>query len=1624
MKRIMARILACILFLSTLQGGQIWGEETAQVQGFEVSRKILKEDSKGLTEAERDETAGETALVKWNISTVAKYILSYYIEVEQGIDTITKRVDIEVDNIDKTNIQLSISTSTKNEEAKDQNHYVERVFDNTSFTWGDGKAYTSEPDGTIKKNLKRGSNQSRVDQEFNIIMTDRTMKLENKAKENLNLKFKISGDYLIVYTNGIAKGNMTPFKLKYGNGENTFLVAEEELFNGPKDYTITPTHLYMEDGKLKNLTTIEDLIKNRPGSVPGVKISFAQIKEINEGEFKYVHEMNDAATPITLQLGTRYTLSSMTNTIRLDFIPKDGEGVKINLNENPSYAKNVVKIEGNQTVSLYLSQKELEEAKNPLPIVWGVLDTSTIIDGSFQYGTQAEKYWPNNRGYTYLGYSFNKTSNNQVKLNIQPYNIKATATYSIYILENEHTQLSSPQVVYEYDPDKTDTGNITAVVPVGTPCYFKVVVSIDTNTFESQMIYYNPEQYLAVPQVTKIKSIDNVYVVPNEKNSLDNGQPQAIGFDIEWLAPDDVASLLKGNKLYYELLLRKNKEDYDPILKTSPTTEDNYATYSKIFEVSLNEKNQIQVKTVAGTAGGTYDLTPEVRYNAVKGTFSMEKVSLKNYAKEEQGWEQIEIANNHLVNTSENYLPGVQKKEKNNLANRLVPGTYYLSFRTVLVSNTQGKPIVYSEESNMVSLTLDNNTEIIPVPSTITTKDTTDEKESVLTEQVTIQNVDIRNYVKKMLEPADLKLYTDEEKTTGKYSGTYEIYLYQNPSQLAKTIKEVEEGKILPIEVTREEGLDLLGKEAYRDRLRKGEVLPIVIKVSSLIGEGNQSFEIKGLDENEVYYIQTRVKLSPWRKSIDEIEKGEVSPRYSLFSKETAFTTTATPTPPSPEDKVPPTPEKIWIENQKNNTTVTLGWKAAKFEADEDISKVYYEWIRTEAQLTDEEKSRDKEVATLITTDSNRVGFKTENTYISTYLSAVKGWTQLEPSQESSLFRLTDQTLYPNTVYYYYVRTVCIIDGVPVRSTWIMLPVTTPPVGMPTNLKIEHERDYSHNTKEETVISFDAPIPSDALVPTSYDFDIAVLGEMDESYSTTKYKVTKLTSKEETSLTPQGYTHFVYKITGLKPNKRYFIKVRVIDKTVELSQGSSYPTSLYTDPLSTRTEYDEEEDSKDNQYAEYIKKFEEAAQKLKKRPYWVVEAGTTYKYRESYMVSEIGLKKEYELVAEEGTEVTYYLPLSIFTKANEQGTILKIKLGEYSASIRPYTLTEENKEIAEAIKLMQEKKLEDYYVEMRFSLISSQESISGQKAITPRMMLDMNLVYLKEKDTIIEADLIDALEELIVSEKKEVIAALEKKIYNGTLADDVLQEIIDKAIEDIEASHIKKVKRMINAEIKKNITIQEIEKSILLLCKAETYAADAYYLQGGKWISVESYGASGGFAIEAHLLGTYLLVGRSSLIQMVPSLAPYESFIAKYQLTDFFTLDAYMIQTATTKQQLYGAVARLLGAQRNTDYYTYLQNKRIKGLSNLGRQNAVRQDEEIYIIMQAYELLYNRSVKSVVIKNKQSVQNIGAFQTMYRDYVYAGVELKIITPTNAKVLPSKQMTVEETIKMLYKVQAS
>ena len=453
-----------------------------------------------------------------------------------------------------------------------------------------------------------------------------------------------------------------------------------------------------------------------------------------------------------------------------------------------------------------------------------------------------------------------------------------------------------------------------------------------------------------------------------------------------------------------------------------------------------------------------------------------------------------------------------------------------------------------------------------------------------------------------------------------------------------------------------------------------------------------------------------------------------------------------------------------------------------------------------------------------------------------------------------------------------------------------------------------------------------------------------------------------------------------------------------------------------------RTEYDQAQQDKEDKYQEYLKRFDQEVEKFKNKAYWTVEDGTTYKYRKDYLAAEIGMNKEYTLISEEnGSSSKYYLPISVLSKINEEKTTLKVELGDEVVYIRPNTIKDNSKLLQEAADLVAANRLEDYYLSISVEKNRYSGMINGEEVVSPKVSINMDIVYMKQEDILTEADILEALEEVIKTKRETFISRLEKKLDTGKLDEDVLQDILDDVLSDVEEQHMKKVDKIMDKQIKKEIGVDEVSNAILIIHNGEHAGVNGYYYLNN-WTQVEVLTVGDGFAIEAKKLGTYIFTGQKPLIDTVPEVAPYQSFINQYQLTEFFAMDPYQLKVAVSKKQLYGALARMLGASKGSDYATYLESKGIKGVSKLTSNNAIRQDEAIYIVMQGYELIKHRDVNTIVIKNKQSIQNIGAFQPVYRPYVYAAVELKIVQPQDSRVLPSKQMTGTEVIAMLYKIQ--
>ncbi len=1590
MRKRVAGLLTIIMLLSSLSAISV----SAAPLVFDTKYNYQLVSDQGLLDGEDGIELNNSGLstneagVKWDMKQSGVYTLSYYVE-QSGI---TNKVNLEFDVNAAKKVKLKATVSNT---FATPPTYSYRQYNAGTWNWETKAA------GTPVFEYE----DLHLDAIGAIIPFDRQqLSLQAGA---LPIRLMIKGQTIHVSTEGVEAGNITEFKLQYYNG----LTVEEgslKTIKGLKNFRISPTHLTPIDG-----FTSKELLKSGEeelGSHPGVKVDFDKPKVIQGDNFAPVTG-NDIKAVLNMWVSTSATGGNNVNS-------SNGITLKFPLSATPTTPEPITDemgvvngqvraIGSTMSINVNNSLSYVDPAIASQVVKWDKLDASMLIgvgltlEGGVIDELPAEKKQFNleNNGHTYLQYTVFRASESQVGIRIIPYNINGAVTYT---LKQGATQTSLVKSIDHYYPNRKDnTEPIYIYIPnIGSERFYQIEADIGAGeTLKSQIMQFQIANETAPPTVPRIQSINNIYAVPSHEIG---GQPQAVGFDIEWQAPpkDELDVLLSKGSIYYELSLHKVK-------KENRTPGD--SAVIKIFKVS-KVNGDIKITTEAGTTGVG-------RYISATGTFAVEGVVAKHIT--QAGWEYIQVNDARFAGVD--YLVGTAAT----MDAYHVPGIYYASINAIFdpTFDPQNplRKVAQSQDSSDVSVSIDNVNEIIPVPTELESinRSIVNETEQAINYDIEIQKVNIRDYVKMMLTPAELYLDATNSPT---YKGTYEIFLYQkNDKKQIYTDQDLKNaiattGSAITLTTTN----NLVLNNTQLDDLRNGKIIPIVYPIESLEGQLDRvKVAIQNMDPNQVYYVKVRVRLNTFKN----LQPHDL--RYSIFSKTLSFTTTSLPQPPKPEDKVPPVPEKFWVDSQPNNTTAILKWAEAKFNKDEDTEKVYYEIARVvDAQLKESERSNKLDIEKLITMNSSLVGFNTSESNIMTIGGTQTTWQQLQPVQSSDAFKLDDLNLSPNTIYYYYIRTVCIIKGVAVRSEWIMVPVTTHPVEKPIKLQVEVPSKYNYNPKTETVISFLAPIPAGAAIPSQYEFEIAIQSEMENTYRLDYNKVA-LTSLEDPSLITSGYRHFVYKIYDLKPGKRYDIKVRIVDKTNAKPENADYPRSLYSERVVARTEFDQDDQDKDNKFAEYLKRYDDEVEKLRRRSYWEVEGdnrfSAAYKYRQSYINAEIAVQNIYELQTNKDmNRLTYYLPADMLSKASDFNVVISAVLGNESVNVRPYTLTLDNKDIKEAISQVGQKRIADYYIKLDFFKMASSAVINGERVISPEICVDMDIVYLETEDMLIEDDIMIELNNLIDKERKHIITLLEKELLKGKINDEILKDIIDDAVQAIRKDHQKDVRGILKRETYKTVSIKEIEKPILLTSILESYSVNGYYLEGS-WSSVEVIQANGGFAIEAHKLGIYVFTGSQGIGSALPELIMYQNIISKYNLTDFFTLDAYMIKTGATKKQVYGAIARVLGAKRNTDYMLYLKNRGIKGITSVGTDKVIRQDEAVYILMQAYEKIYNKPITAISIKNKQSISNIGAFQAHYRNYAYAAVELKVIQNPNAIVLPSKLISAEEMIQMLSKI---
>ena len=871
---------------------------------------------------------------------------------------------------------------------------------------------------------------------------------------------------------------------------------------------------------------------------------------------------------------------------------------------------------------------------------------------------------------------------------------------------------------------------------------------------------------------------------------------------------------------------------------------------------------------------------------------------------------------------------------------------------------------------------------------------------------------------------------------------TYDVYLYL-ATLIDETLLEDPTKAITP---TLTDGVVSLTDEEAK-QLRTGGYLKIEVPRSTF----NGTLRVEGIDANMSYYTRVRTRLIftnpnyPNDRFLD----------LATYSAHKGFTTSTTIVPPDYEVLTPPAPTYFGVLDGPTETKVTVEWKNDQLTADDNASGSYYYEIARGRDValtttggtdgTKDELSRDLSLVDLMTllkenkqTDADTsiatkndlyTFFITKDNNVKLYTANGIGALLEENDPLTSVFegQMYNKDLKPNTIYYYYIRTVREENGQTVYSDWIGITLTTSPIATPVELKIETLETYPSiqiDKAHEILISFQAEVPYTAqdnlqAFPEAnrYHFDIAVMGEDDAMYSIagagSDYKVVKEQVEQGSEA---GKLKFVYRIIGLKHARRYEIKVRMVDD----STGS---LSLYTNPVTGRTNFSEQDQEKENHLKEYLEVYERAAGLLSQQAYWVVDGMAQqgiYKYRSTYTKNEMGMESVYQLrVSEEATYLYYYLPNSFFDLADTTDTMIEIQIGAYVFTLRP-GMFKNDPILKEAAQKVEDKEIEDYYIGLCFNLKTYTEQINGQTPLTQAVSIEAEVIYTDDLDMLVEDDILEALNLLIVDGREEVVKHLERVIDKDQLDDETLQEIVDDEIEDIKSKHAEEVADLLDDATGRTKPIETVARPFLIVGYMEGYSVEGYH-QNNTWENLYAFQTVGGFGMEASQFGWYIFTGSVQKEVLLPSIPGAQSIIVNYQLTDFFSFDEYSLQVGITKEQLYGAVARIIGAQRGTDYRIALQNRGVSLVMPSNVYQTARLDETLYVVMQAYEVMYYKPVTSITITDKGRIQNIEAFQWVYRDYVYGAIQLGVVTPVNKQLDPAGKVTTENFLKMLVKV---
>ncbi|MCT4597567.1 MAG: hypothetical protein N4A50_06780 [Vallitalea sp.] len=1449
---------------------------------------------------------------------------------------------------------------------------------------------------------------------------------------NIPVRFKwdLQTKSIMFFTKGVKEGLIVPFELTNPDNDK----EEIQLLRKLAEFNIQPTHWIKNGSANQDLKFVEiPTSSDRPGSKPGLRITFKRPFVFDKGDNKY-KVANDA----DFKKSGKY----LKAILALRDIQKNGDNadIIIELDDdggqyiNPPNSGSVTHPKYRYDSAKQLYTLEIVKDRTGLDdgqyfLQWDKLDSSRVYSASVSIEEspkyQFHEYEPIGKyAFTYLDYVVKRASMDNAYLDIVPYagSNSDDLEYTVYYSKTERTDYNDDDIwLKHYHKKEYSDSNIYIPVPFtngSAQDYYQIGVQFAGAPLRSQTIRYLPKNDKNVPPpVPRIKEIKSLAVVPpSDPASKD---PQKVQFDLEWHAPakDLLDNMLENNgELYYEMLF--NNVPVDDL--------NNKFTVVKIFKV-YKDRNEIKVQEVANneTADNAKPLDIgeyNFGYNANENLFQMKDIVIKGT----NGWSDIPNRTFDAQNKIYTY-----SHTDNNPYSYQFPGVNYIRMRAVYKSRDG---VGESDKSIADSISLSMIKYDIPIPGQIQYSPVTPLLDSdPLGIKVKFKLIDIRNYESYMLYPLNKKVNDI----------TYSVYISEDKNKILNVDNFNEENN--PVPGTPADPTNIFYKttdssspvdlsKAEIGYLRNDKVL--YFDLSTTPNEaGFKEIVMHNLDPNTNYYVRIVSKLNI---AVDDVRRSSPSSMLSATSP-------VIPSNPGDNELVPLAPVKIDADYYDESMTVgEITWELpSEIALEED--KYGSELIAIEGKsLPDSLKNGimlqdilDSELLEGDDIQGWRLYEKAKKYILKYYDKDTNSWVDATQTfkVEGNKITIIDDNNLPNKVYYYYARIIKIRSEVPkATSAWVVDTLTTAPIKRPINLIVAHQSEHSYNPKNEVIIRFDAPVPSDYYITDEYAMEVYVKGDNDLDYSDTKYPGIYITQVDGAN---DGYTRIYYRITGLKPGKTYKIKVRIQDKTKEqetLPNGNQvYPRSSFSEKITTRTEFDQVDYEKENKYLQYIKYYQDKAAELKNVPYWEIESSDTtniVKYRKDYNIGELKYITDgkYLLVDASKNTNIYYLPAKMIETANDKGITIFAKFPNGDIGIRPFTISKD--ETAEIIEKIEEinkydNNTKDYYIKLIINRGKYNNTVLGKKPSTDLVNYELQIIGSNKTEDDFDRLSIQKFDQAIANKKSYLINELDKELVTG-IDDTKLLKIVTETLNMVKKSYRADMKALVNQYIQKKYSvISTINNTIRIAFDMvnSTDVLQAYQKDGNTWSIIESNKYGNKYNIETRKQGAYILAPRSSEFDSLDDVynGRVTDVIVKYNLMDIFSSDELNnLDTKVAKYQIFSSTARILGASKGNDNIQWLQDNNIKVTKSNLYGNMTR-EEALYLFMQAYSIKNDIILDYIPVTNYNIIEDINKINRTYQEVILKGVNLGVIKLNNGRILPNEQVDIELVLEMLTKI---